>query len=84
MYVENLHETLTESDLGELSDLRATKYLADNCSIEMSKLQQNGRFNGHAFVLATCHVCDKLVKLHGLEFHGRKIIIDEAKTPHKT
>ena len=84
MYAGNLHETLTESDLGELSDLRTTNYLVDNCSIKMSKLQQNGRFNGHAFILATCHVYDKLVKLHGLEFHGRKIIIDEAKTPHKT
>ena len=47
----------------------------------MSHLQQNGRHNCHAVILAPCHVCDELVKLHGLEFHGRKIIIEEAKTP---
>ena len=50
----------------------------------MSKLQQNGRHNGHAFILVPCHVCDELVKLHGLEFQGRKIIIKEAKTPPRT
>ena len=47
----------------------------------MSKLQQNGRHSSHAFVLLPCHVCDELVKLHGLEFHVRKSIIEEAKTP---
>ena len=83
MYVGNLHETLTESDLGELSDLRTTNYLVDNCSIEMSKLQWKIQWSCIYFNVC-CHVCDKLVKLHGLEFHGRKIIIDEAKTPHKT
>ena len=47
----------------------------------MSKLQQVGRHNGHAFILAPCHVCDELVKLYGLEFHGLKIIItEESKT----
>ena len=59
-------------------------YLIGDCSIKMSKLQQNGRHSGHAFILATCHVCNELAKFHGLEFHGRKIIIEEAKTPHRT
>ena len=52
--------------------------------VEMSKLQQNGRHNCHASILAPCHVCSELVKLHGLEFHGRKIIIEDAKTPPRT
>ena len=43
----------------------------------MSKLQQNGRHSSHAFVLLPCHVCDELVKLHGLEFHVRKSIIED-------
>ena len=34
--------------------------------------------------LCTCHVCDELLKFYGLEFHGRKIIIEEAKTPPRT
>ena len=50
----------------------------------MSNLQQNGRHNGHAFILAPCHVCDELAKLHGSEFHSRKIIIEEAKAPPRT
>ena len=81
MHVKNIHERVTESDLGELFGLRTTNYLVDNCSIKMSKLQQNGRHNGHAFISASCHACDDLVKLNGLEFHGSKIIIEEAKTP---
>ena len=36
------------------------------------------------FILAPCRVCDDLVKLHGLKFHGRKIIIEEAKIPPRT
>ena len=84
MYVRNLQEKVTESDLVELFGLRSTNYLIDNCSIEMSKLQQNGRHNVHAFILALCHVCNEPLKLHGLEFQVRNIIIEEAKTPIKT
>ena len=75
---------MTESDLVELFGQRTTNYLIDNFSIEMSKVQQNGRHNDHAFILAPCHVCNELVKLHSLEFHGRKISIEEAKTPPRT
>ena len=84
MYVGNLHEKVTERDLVKLFGLRTTNYLTDNSSIKMSNLQQNIRQNGHAFILVHCHVCDELVKVHGLEFHGRKIIIEEAKTPPRT
>ena len=84
MYVGNLYKNVTESDLVKFFCLRTTNYLTDNCTIEMSNLQQNGRHNGHVFILAPCHVYNELVKLHGLEFHCRKIIIEEAKTPPKT
>ena len=84
MYVGNLHEKVTERDLVKLFGLRTTNYLTDKSSIKMSNLQQNIRQNGHAFILVHCHVCDELVKVHGLEFHGRKIIIEEAKTPPRT
>ena len=55
--------------------------LKDNCFIKIYQFQQNGTRNGHEFILLTCRVCDNLVKLHGLEFHGRKSITEEAKTP---
>ena len=73
----NPHESVIESDLVKLFGLRATNYLID-------KLEQNGRHNGHAFILAPCHVSNELVKSDGLEFHGCKIIIEEAKTPPRT
>ena len=60
-------------------------YLIDHCYLEMPKLLQIGRHSGHAFILAPCHVCDELVKLHCLEFHGLEIsIIEESKTPPQT
>ena len=80
----NFHENVTGSDLVELFGLRTTNYLIDKCSIEMSKLQQNGRHKGHAFILAACHVCNELVKLDGLEFYGHKTVIEEAKTLPRT
>ena len=70
MSVGNFHETMTEIDLGKLFVLRTTNYLNDNCPIKISKLQQNGRHNGHAFIWASRHVSDELVKFQGLEFHG--------------
>ena len=51
---------MTESNLVEVSGLRTTKYLIDDCSIEISKLQQNGKLNGNAFILAPCHVFNEL------------------------
>ena len=83
-YVGHLHVNVIESKWAELFVLKITNYLIDNCSIEKSKLLQNGRHNSHAFILALCHVCNELVKLHGLEFYGRKIITEEAKTALRT
>ena len=60
MYVGNLYETVTESDLGKLFGLKTMNYLLNNWSAEMSKLQQDGRHNGHAFILVPCHVSDEL------------------------
>ena len=49
MYLGNLHETVTKSDLGAFFDLRTTIYLKGDCSIKFSKLQENGRRNGDLF-----------------------------------
>ena len=42
-------------------------------------LQQNGGHNGDAITLAPCHVCDELVKLHGLAFHAVKLLLKKPK-----
>ena len=39
VYVGNLHETVTDSDLGKLFGLRTKNYLIHNGFIEMSKLR---------------------------------------------
>ena len=45
----------------------------------MSNLQQNGGHNGPAFILAPCHVCEELVKLHGLEIMTVKLLLKMVK-----
>ena len=80
MHVRNLHKAVTESDLGELFGLRTTNDLINNCSISPNY----NKMEEHVFILTLYHISDELVKIHGLEFHGRKIIIEEAKTPPRT
>ena len=83
MSVGNLRETVTESVLGELFSLRTTNYLKNNCSIEMSKLQQNGR-QWSWICFSTLSSFWWVCKIHGLEFHGFKIFTEEAETPLRT
>ena len=52
VYLGNIHATETESDWSKLFGLGTTNCLKDNCSIEISKFQQNGKRNGRAFILA--------------------------------
>ena len=80
IYVGNLHENVTGSDLGKVFGLRRTNYSKDNCFIKKLKLQQNRRINVYEYILVPCYVCHDFVKLHSLEFHGCKIIVEQAKT----
>ena len=83
LYVGNLSEDINESDLFELFGLRTTNYLRDNSDVQIPLSENTGKKRGFAYVKVPRHVSDELLKLHGLGFKGKMLVIEKAKTPPK-
>ena len=79
LYIGNLSDYTTEDDLYELFGLRSTKYLKQNCSVKMSTNSNTGKKKYFAYVTAPEHVTTELIKLNGIEFNSKCIIVEEAK-----
>ena len=52
LYIENLNVAIKESDLVELFELSATKYLRETCPLNMPMNDKTGQSKGYAFVSA--------------------------------
>ena len=50
----------------------------------MPQLQSIGRRKIYAYVRSPVHILNKIIKLNEVEFHGNKVIVEEAKTPART
>ena len=83
LYVQSLSEDINESDLIELIGLRTTTYLRDNSDVQIPLSENTGKKRGFAYVKVPRHVNDELLKLHGLGFKGKMLVIEEVKTPPK-
>ena len=83
LYVGNFSTCVTVDDIHELFGLRSTKYLCDNCSVEMS-MRSNDQSKGFAFITAPQHVTEELVKLSGVRFKGNCLIVEESKSRRKS
>ena len=81
-YVGNLNKNITEEDLYELSGLRNTAYLKENCYVKIV-LSKSGLSRGFAFITAPDHVCTKLIKLNGIDFKSHHLTIEEALVKSK-
>ena len=57
--------------------------LRENSNIQMSLLRNTGKRTCFAYITVPEHVVRELLKLHGIEFNGRKLVIEKAKTPPK-
>jgi TatD DNase family protein len=79
IYVGNLGSNVNADDLTQLFGLGATKFLQDNCCVELST-DDKGKSKNFAIVECPEHVHAELMKLNGIEFYGRQIVIEEAKT----
>ena len=66
----------SEQDTAELFGLRTTSYLSENCFIEMSTGRNN---RNYAFIAATEHACNQLIKLNGITFQGMCLKVREAR-----
>ena len=70
-------------DIYELFGLKSTAYLRSNCHVDFPLNQQTQKTRGHVYITAPKHVCDELVKLNGVEFKGKFLIIENAKVRPK-
>ena len=77
LYIENLSDDTTVSNLYELSGLCSTRYLSGNSDIQTPLLGNRitGTRRGFAYMTVPEHVFKELLKLHDVEFNGRKLVI---------
>ena len=73
----NLNKDLKKQDLIELFGFNATTYLQKKCRVELPS-GKSGKNKGSGFAVMPEHLQKEVLKLHGIEFHGNKIIIEEA------
>lgn len=48
----------------------------------MLQLQSNGRCKSYAYIKSSVHVFNEIIKPNGAEFHGNKLILEEAIKHH--
>ena len=63
--------------------LRSTKYLQETCKVNILLSKRTGKSKGYAFLNVFDHVCSEIVKLNGIEFKSKILVLEEAKTKHK-
>ncbi|XP_065644578.1 3'-5' ssDNA/RNA exonuclease TatD [Hydra vulgaris] len=80
IYVGNLGTNVTTEDLTQLFGLGATPYLRQSCSVDLATCEKTGKSKNFAFVNVPEHVHSELMNLNGIEFYGRQLVIEEAKT----
>ena len=80
LHVENISEDISESDLFELFGLRTTNYLLGNSHVQVLLSENTGEKRGFAYVKVPRHASDKLIKLNGIGFKGKMLVIKKAKT----
>ena len=79
LYIGNLDQKVNEEDLYEHFDIKSTKYLSENSYINFVMDEQTGKSKGYAFVTVPTHINEELMKLNGLEFTGKNLVIEEAQ-----
>ena len=77
----NLHQSVTVDDLYELFGLRSTNYIRNKCHIEIDHFSNVDQPFASATVFAPAHVCEELLKLHGIGFHDNLLVIEMSKSP---
>ena len=84
LLVRNLSPSVVLEDIIEKFGLNSTKYLRENCNIELPMNLQNTGHNRYAYIIAPNHVTDELIKLNELKLKGHNLIIEEPATKPRT
>merc|ERR1712142_1117789 len=77
IYVGNLGSNVTSEDLTNLFGLGATPFLQKTCCVDVACDDKTGKSKNFAIVTVPEHVHSELIKLNGIEFYGRQIVIEE-------
>jgi len=80
IYVGNLGSNVTKDDLAQLFGLETTPFLQKTCSVDLATDAKTGKSKNFAIVTVPEHVHSELMKLNGIEFYGKQVVIEEAKT----
>ena len=83
IYAGNVHISVTENDLYDFFGLRSTKYVQETCKVDLPLCKRTGKSKGHAFLNVPDHVYSEIVKLKGVEFKSKQLVLEEPKTKHK-
>ena len=79
----SLSEIQVNTTKNELFGLRTTKYRKENCRIKCQQIQILEK-KCFAYITAPEHVAIELIKLKGIQFHSKCIIVEEAKNKSTT
>ena len=63
--------------------LRTTNYHHDNWDVQIPVSEDTGKKRGFAYAKVPRHVSDELLKLHGIGFKRKMLVIEKAKTSLK-
>ena len=80
IFVTNLLQSVTVDDLYELFGLRSMNFLGNNCHIEMDHFSNADQSFVSATVTAPAHLCEDILKLHGIDFHDNPLVIEMFKS----
>ena len=78
LFVKNISSNVALDDITELFGLNLTKYLRENCNIDLPINLQRNCHKGYAYITVPDHVAVELVKLNDLELKGQNLVIEEA------
>ena len=79
LYVGNLNKNVREQDLILLFGLRAINYLRSTCHMKLILCFKTNNSQGFAFVTGPENILNELIKLNGIEFQEKMLVIHEAK-----
>ena len=79
----SLNNDLNIKNLKELFGLEKTKYLKENWNITMPINRKTGKNKGIAFALSPDHVHNESLKLNGIKFHGKNLVLKEVLSQGK-
>ena len=82
LYIGNITTDITEEDFIQLFGLNNTAYLRDNSKVQVF-YHTNSKFRSYAIVQIFHRYAIELLKLNGLEYKSRKLIVEIANNPPK-